>query len=180
MATYLPIRALNRSSRIRINGQVVLPGATSYVDISIASVRKDLADHSTLGQIFVVGPITASNSDGVVTSAGAGAVTPGTGVSVNVAAGELKVQSTGAFVAGAAATNQALTLTTSAGQSQVFGINWDNTAGTVSVTAGTPATTGSQVAPAIPAGVTRLATVTLANGAASVITGNIVDARGRA
>ena len=46
-----------------------------------------------------------------------------------------------------------------------------------SVIAGTAATTGSQVAPAVPAGAVVLAQVAVAGGSASIIAGNITDRR---
>src|SRR4051812_12408897 len=108
MAVYLPIRALNRSSAVRINGQKIVPGVTAYVDISASGVAKELAYHSAIGQVFVVGALTGSSLDQIVVSGGT--VTNGAGLTVNVAAGELRTRSTGVFVAGAAATNFALTV----------------------------------------------------------------------
>lgn len=178
---FLPVQAVNRSQKVRIGkgatAVLLQPNVTSYVDTSDGNVRRDLQRHSAIGSYIIVGNLSASTANIVVDNGGA--VVPGTGVTANVSAGDLHNRSTGAWINGAAATNQALTLTTSAGQSQVFLVQWDNTTGAVGVTAGTPATTGVQVAPATPAGKTPLAQVTLANGAASVTTGNIVDVRPR-
>jgi hypothetical protein len=194
---YIPILALNRSQQLRIgNAQggvggnkvpqelgndIKASGGLSqpfYVDLSVPENRRDLQRHGALGAYIVVGSITNTNVNPVVASGGQ--VTPGTGVSVNVAAGTLHNRLTGADVDGASAANDGLTLTTTSGQSQVFLISWNNTTGAVQVTAGTPATTGSEVAPATPSQSTPLATVDLANGAASVTAGNITDVRPQA
>jgi hypothetical protein len=174
MASYLPIRGSNRSSAIRIDGQTITSTSTAYVDISKASVRKELANHLSVGQIYTVGPISANNLDTDVTSGGV--VTAGAGLTVNVSAGELKVSSTGAYVTGAAATNFALTAANGS-QDRTDLIHWDNTTGAVGKTDGTLAAAGSSVAPATPAGKTPLASVLVA--ATVTVPGTITDKRPR-
>jgi hypothetical protein len=172
MAIYLPIQALNRSAALRIDGQKILPTAISYVDVSKASVRKELAYHSSIGQVYVTGPLTGNNSNTVVVTGGA--VTAGAGLSVNVSAGEIRDRSTGLYVAGLAATNSAIGANAS-GNPRIDLVVWDNTSGAVSVVAGTAAV--APVAPATPAGKTLLATVAVANGAGAP--GTITDLRPR-
>lgn len=172
MAVYLPIRALNRSSAIRVDGQKLSATVTSYVDISKGSVRKEIAYHSSIGQILHVGSITGSNVDQVVNAGGL--VTAGAGLTVNVSVGEMRVRSTGAFVVGAAATNSTITANAS-GNPRIDLVVWDNVTGAVSVIAGTAA--ASPVAPSASATQTPLATVAVANGAGAP--GTITDVRPR-
>lgn len=100
MALYLPIRSVNRSSQVRIDGQVVLPTATTYVDVSKGSVRRELAQHHSLAQIYPVGGLTSSNADVVVAwgvDADEGAAN--NDMVVRAYKGELRSRSTGAYVA---------------------------------------------------------------------------------
>jgi hypothetical protein len=88
MAPFLPIRAASRSQAVRIGGQTVKQGKTTYVDLAAAtetgghlagssrpySPYKELQNHLAIGAIFVVGPLTQTASDwavknGVVTTA---------------------------------------------------------------------------------------------------------------
>lgn len=174
MAVYLPVRSLNRSSAIRIGTQTATTGTTIYVDISNASVRRDLAHHTSIGQVLVVGGLSQSNVDTVVTTGGT--VTAGAGLTVNVAAGETRTRSTGAYVAGAAATNQALAAAPSAGNERTDLVSWSSS-GAVVVTNGTVAATGASVVPATPTGNTPLATVLVP--ASATVPGTITDVRPR-
>lgn len=64
MATFVGIRALNRSSRVRVSAvdstgaslgqQAVLPTVTTIVDLDDTRTRRDLAHHSSTGQYIVV------------------------------------------------------------------------------------------------------------------------------
>lgn len=173
MPPYLPIRAHNRSSAVRIDSQLVKPDVTSYVDVAKASVRKELASHSSVGQVYPVGPLCNSNADVAVVSGGV--VTAGAGLTVNVSAGEQKNRATGAYVVGASATNSVIGANSS-GNPRVDLVVWDTATGAVSVVAGTPAASGA-AAPATPAGKTALATVAVANAASAP--GTITDVRSR-
>lgn len=172
MALYLPVRAFNRSQAVRIGKQKILPTKTSYIDISDPVVRKELGYHSAIGAVFAVGPVSASNADAVVVSGGV--VSAGSGLSVNVSAGELRNRQTAIHVAGASATNTALTAA-HASLNRVDLIHWDATTGAVGKTDGTPAASAS--APATPAGKVPLATVAVAATATSP--GTITDVRPR-
>jgi hypothetical protein len=100
-----------------------------------------------------------------------GFVTPGAGVNVNVAPLIAEVAGTDAESAGA--TN--LTVTAGAGVGQtVSNAIVMNAAGVISALAGTSATTGTQVAPAIDETLyVLLAHVDVANGAVAVVQANI-------
>lgn len=172
MSLYLPVRAISRSQSVRVGNQRLTSTATSYVDISDGKTKRELQNHQALGSVVVVGQLTANNSDVVVTTGGLGSA--GTGLSVNVSAGELRNRSTGVYVAGASATNQALTANSS-GNPRVDLVVWDNTTGAVSVVTGTAA--ASPVAPTAAAGTTPLFTVAVANGASAP--GTITDVRPR-
>ena len=88
MAEYLPIRAFNRSQNVRIGGQKISATTTSYVDVSVADVRKELGYHSAVGAVYVVDSLTNNDTQYVVHAATASAtntwLTTGT---VTVAAG---------------------------------------------------------------------------------------------
>lgn len=84
MPPFLPIRATSRSQRVRIGKQTVKTGTTTYVDLASQvetggikagsslpfSPFKELQNHLAIGAVFVVGPITNSESDWVVDSGG--------------------------------------------------------------------------------------------------------------
>ena len=109
MAVYLPIRALNRSQRVRIGNATVTPTTTTYVDISDGNARRELANHSSIGAVFAVGPLTATNSDAVVHSGTTVTANGSPDQAVDVAAGELRIRSTGTYVTVAAVADLAAT-----------------------------------------------------------------------
>lgn len=161
---YLPIRAVSRSQNIRVGQQKITPDATFYVDINDGPTKRDLNHHQAIGSVVVVGSLTASNTDQVVVTGGV--VSNGTGLTVNVTAGEIKTRSTGAYVAGASGTNFALTAADGT-KDRTDLIWWDGTSGAVGKTDGTLANAGTSVAPATPAGKVALATVLVAAGVTS-------------
>ena len=186
---FVPVLAISRSQSVRIgNAQgTATPGTVPqvgykpdgttlnspyYVDLSDGPSRRDLAHHLALGAVIVVGGLTNSNSDWVVVDGGV--VTAGTGLTVNVSAGDLLQRSTGAEKSGASATNSTIA-SNSSGNPRIDLVSWDNTSGAVTVTTGTAA--ASPVAPATPTGKTPLATVAVANGAS--VPGTITDVRPR-
>lgn len=173
---YLPIRALNRSQAVRIGRQRITATTTAYIDINDAKTRKELAYHSSIGAIYVVGPASASNSNSRVVSGGV--VTAGTGLRVLVSTGEIKNSSTGAYVVGAADPGSGgLALTTADGTNpRIDLVVWDGTSGALSKVDGVAAAV--PVAPAVPAGKVPLATVAVATSATAP--GTITDIRPRA
>ena len=68
MATYLPIRAFNRSQAVRIGGQSVSATANTYIDVDDAASRKELAYHSAVGAVYPTGPLTDANKPYLITS----------------------------------------------------------------------------------------------------------------
>lgn len=173
MTPYLPIRALNRSSAIRINKQRVLPGVTTYIDMGAAGVPKELAYHSSIGQVFAVGALTQSNVDQVVAT---GATTSVSNLVVTVAAGELKTRSTGVYVAVAGGTT---TLSAADGTQDRTDLVWvDSVTGAQGHTNGTLAPAGTSVAPATPAGKVPVASYLVA--ATLTVATLVADLRPRA
>lgn len=84
MAYFIKVRGLTRSGNgVRINNRMMKNTATRVVDMDSGTTRKDLARHSSLGHLVVVG-----NTDYAVARPGA-AVTPGTTTTVSVSAGTL-------------------------------------------------------------------------------------------
>lgn len=180
MATYLPIRALNRSARVRIDGHLVGTTSTTYVDISKGSVRKELASHSSIGQIFAVGPITSSNLD-VVVDYGA-QVNEGTSASnltLGITAGELLKRSDGTRVAVASSADSAVTISTADATNPRWDlVVADASTGAVSKVDGTAA--ASPTLPATPAGKVALAKVVVDANATGIANAKITDLRPRA
>lgn len=185
MAVYLPIRALSRSQGVRIGNQRITTDTTAYVDISDGKTRRELQNHSALGSVIVVGPLSSSNSDvvvdsGYVVSEG----TTNTNLTVGVTAGELRNRATGVSVAYAGSADSGATLAAADGTNpRVDLVVADNTSGAVSKVDGT-ATAGANLtnktgAPAVPAGKTKLAYTLLAAGATAITNANIQDARPR-
>lgn len=155
MALYLPIRATNRSSGIRVDGQRILPSATSYVDISKVSVRVELAHHAAIGQIFSAGALTSTNTTARVETGSN--VTEGTSSadrSVRVLAGEIRKDDGSTL----SVSQQDVTVTPGhATLSRIDSVVIDLTSGTASVVAGTAA--ASPVAPTLTSVQLRVANI---------------------
>lgn len=176
MALYLPIRALNRSSNIRINGQKVVPGTTFYVDISAAGVAKELAYHSAIGQVYPVGPLTATNAPVVVREGVL--VTPqgSPDQTVDVSAGELYNRAAGTYVSVALVDNLAATAA-HATLARIDIVQVNTTTGVATYKAGTAA--ASPVAPSADASNIVVATVARAATDNTVAAADITDVRTR-
>lgn len=169
MALYLPIRALNRSSNIRIDNQKISATATSYINLSNAGVPKDFASHSSIGQVYVVGALTNTNSDIVVS--GLVVTADGSDLVLTAASGTLKTRSTGATVISVGGTT---TLATADGtHPRIDLVSVNNTTGAITHVTGTPAV--SPVAPAALTGTTAVAKVAVATSATSVSQANVTD-----
>lgn len=184
MSEYLPVRALNRSQNVRIgqgaHAVKLTHDTTSFVDITDGNVKRDLQRHAAIGAYVVVGPLTASTADVVVVGQGDGVVTPhSSGLSVDTTAGELLNRQTGVRVPIVAASATATPVPATSGQSKIYLIVVDNSTGVVSAVGGTAATTGTEVAPATPAGKTPLAQVDIVHTDTGVDPSEITDVRPR-
>lgn len=190
MPPYLPVLGLSRSQNIRLGrgpgnklvrqfgtygtSQLGSAPVPFYADLGDPLVRQDLSHHTTLGAIIAVGPLTNNSSDWDVVTGGT--VTPGTGLSVNVAAGTLVQRSTGNRVNFPGATNLATAAPGGAGTDWTYLIVVTDVAnGVTSAVAGVAAPTGTSVAPSAPSNSTPLATVVVSNGGAAP--GTITDVR---
>lgn len=171
MAEYLPIRAFNRSANVRIESQKVGPTVTTFIDISKAVTRKELAYHSSIGQVYVVGSISASNSefafDGVEASA------DGTDLKIATSDGTIRNRGTGAKVVVQPAST---TLGTASGSNpRIDLIEVSKTTGEVKKVAGTAA--ASPVAPAADEGFLVVAEVLVGTSVTSVDNTKVTDKR---
>lgn len=63
MATLIGLRALNRSSNVRVGGLKLSQMVTTYVDIDQIAVRQDLAHHSAVGQYIVTDSLGGSGRE---------------------------------------------------------------------------------------------------------------------
>lgn len=61
MAEYLPVRAFNRSQKVRINKIKISPTKSTLIDISNAAVRKEFSYHSAIGAVYATGPVVGNN-----------------------------------------------------------------------------------------------------------------------
>lgn len=85
MADFVKVRGLTRSGNgVRINNRAMKSTTTRVLDMDDGATRKELARHSALGHLVVVG-----DTDFAVSRTGA-VVTPGTTSTVSVSAGTLK------------------------------------------------------------------------------------------
>lgn len=66
MSTMLAVRPLHRSAKIGLGGKDAAPGKTVLVNIDNPRVQRDLARHSSIGQIFQVGSPFFQNDAGTV------------------------------------------------------------------------------------------------------------------
>jgi hypothetical protein len=175
MPTYLPIRAFNRSQKVRIGNQSIKTTTNTYIDVDDAAVRKQLGYHSAIGAVYPTGPLTDINV-AVVVEFNGGIVTA-TNLTPSVATGELYNRDTASYITlTGTGTQTALVAPVTSGQSRIDLFVADNATGAVTPVAGTAAATGSQTVPATPAGKTALARVTSVNGSTAL---TIVDVRPR-
>lgn len=125
---------------------------TFYSAESNQSVRKDLSAHSAIGSYYAVGNPSNSNSDTVVNT---GATTTVSLLEVTVAAGELKVRSTGNYIPIAGGKTS---LSAANGTEDRTDLVWVNaTTGAIGHTSGALATKGRSEPPAAPEGTLPLA-----------------------
>jgi hypothetical protein len=137
---------------------------TYYAAETNQSARKDLSAHSAIGSYYTVGGLSNSNSDTVVNS---GATTAPTNLVIAVAAGELKVRSTGVFVPIAGGNT---TLSAASSTEDRTDLVWVNAAtGAQGHTSGTPAAIGQSVPPAVPAGDIPVAAYLVAKSATAAV-----------
>jgi hypothetical protein len=196
MPPFIPVLAISRSQNIRIGnaqggatgnrkvGQIqdTVAGVTPvpfYVDLGDGPSRRDLAHHSALGAIIIIGALSATGTDFTLTSGGV--VSAGTGMTVNVTAGVLTQSSPyGSQTVTTLAATGLLTPapTVTAGTSIAYQVVAQDAAagadaGDVFIIAGAPATTGTQVTPGVPGNCVALASVVVPYGASSIISGYI-------
>lgn len=163
MANYLPVRAFNRSQKVRIAGQQLSPEETKYVNADDRKVQRDWARHSAIGAVVVVGvPVVEGQVRG-------GVVTAGNGLDVNVSGGFWVTDDE----AGVYFSEATVTLDDADGDNPRIDRIVVEEDGSVSAVKGTPASTPS--APNAPADSISLATVAVAAQATDV--GTITDTR---
>lgn len=174
MAEYLPIRALNRSQSIRIANVRVTTTETAYVDISTAQSRKELAYHSSIGAIVVVGALSPTNSLAVVTQ---GATTnqgsSAADLIVNTEPGTVKNRNNGVAVSVLLAETTLATADATNPRLDLIQVNY--TTGAVTKVTGTAAATPVLKAPE--AGNIALAQIEVAANATGIANNKITDKR---
>ena len=177
MATYLPIRAFNRSQAVRIGGQKVLPTVNTYVDVDNAVTRKELGYHSAIGAVYPTGPLTDSNTPYLITSGFATDTQSGsapTNKIQTIASGVYVNRNTATVVAvSGAATSTNIALAAS-GKKRIDLIYIDTADNAFKITTGTEvASAGTAVAPTATS--TQIAAFTVAVSDATISAA--VDAR---
>lgn len=172
MALYLPIRALNRSQNVRIDSQKISATTTAYIDISKVSVRREFAQHSAVGAVFPVGPLTSSNANQVVVGATVDEGSNAADMVVQVNPGYIRDRSTSAVVIQIKAST--LTITAAdATNPRIDVIQVNTTTGVVTKVDGTAAASPS--APAVTAGNVAIAQVTVPANDTAITTDQIAD-----
>lgn len=189
MPTYLPIRAFNRSQKVRIGNQTIKTTTNTYIDVDDAAVRKQLGYHSAIGAVYVTGPLTDINSGSVVTSGGVvtlGSIT-GLGassfVTASVTAVDVFNRDTAVHAKNGTTQSQAIILNATGsganltnGQSANVIVYVDASTAAVGFVAGAAAATDSQVDPTVPAGKVPLARCVFTYAATNA-TGVVTDIR---
>lgn len=157
MPEYLPVRALTRSQKVRINNQHVKTYITSYVDLEDPKRRKELNDHMTVGAVVVVGAVTNTLPATVTSGLGVTAVSPYTSKSVKQAEGYIRTESTSAIVTVASNT---FAIEAAAANPRIDIVEVKNDGSEVKVKKGTEGS--SPTAPTVDSGFTVLAEVSVA------------------
>ena len=166
MATYLPVRAFNRSQAVRIGGQkvrsVIKAGdadATSsnvgslapvtYIDLENTTARKELGYHSAIGAVYTCGRVTPSNYNYVTVSGLTVTQSSSAGSKLDqqaIANGVVRNRNNGSVVS---ITGTTLTTTLAAsGKTRIDTLVYDTTDSTLKQLNGTE-TTGTPVAPTV-------------------------------
>jgi hypothetical protein len=188
MPPYLPLVSLNRSNKVRINGQTI-PALSqiladidtyspndaegpAYVDLGATSepgtpVWKEVAYHSSIGQVLVYGAL----ANNLVQVTGLFTTADGSDLVLTVSSGTVKDLVAGTVLAVPAA--QTVTVVADGTHPRIDTIQINKTTGVVSFVAGTPAV--SPVAPAAATGNIALSHVAIATSATSVAQSNVTD-----
>lgn len=172
MGEYLPIRALNRSQKVRIGKVRAHTRLTTYVNLEDPLQRKELAYHASIGAVYVVGSVKgALPTTATLTGLAPSAVSPGTTKKVAYTEGYVLVEGVAKLVAagttaafGAAAANPRIDV-----------VEVKNDGSEVKIKAGTESST--PVVPATDSGFTPLAQVALAKEFTEVLPANVTDVR---
>lgn len=170
MAEYIGIRAVNRSANVRINKVKITSTATTLIDISDPTTKKEFGHHSSIGQIYVVSGLSTAL---IVTQYGLG-VTPTETESkkIAVAAGELRNRSTGAVIT---VPTKELEITKTTTKPRIDNVVVKLADGVASIQEGTAAT--EPVAPTVEAGYVVIATLTLAKEKEKITAAGITSTR---
>lgn len=163
--TFLPVRAFNRSQKVRIGGRQLSPTRNTLINIERKDVQRDWARHSAIGALAVVGSPITTTEDGVVH----GGTPSQTGnYQVTVGAGSW-VRDNGTAVTFDSAVKSITDDTAlTSGQARIDRVSV-NSSGVVAVTAGTAAAAASAAAPAVPANSVTLALVTVTKGGTAAV-----------
>jgi hypothetical protein len=191
MPPYLPVVALNRSSKIRIDNQLVASFAQiyssitqyppndqtgpTYVDLGAEveggdPVWKEVAYHSSIGQLLVVGPLTSTNAP-VVVSSGLVATADGSDLVITVSSGVLKTRSTGVTTVSVGGSTTLAAASSSHPRIDTIAVN--ETTGAITNVEGTPAV--SPVAPAALTGTLAIDHVLVGTSVTDVTQANVTD-----
>lgn len=171
MATYLPVRAFNRSQAVRIGGQKVTATANAYVDVDDTTARKELAYHSSIGAVYPTGPLTDHPKSALITSGFATDTQSGTAPTnkiQTIASGVYVDRNTATVVSvSSAATSTNIALANSS-KKRIDLIYLDTADNTFKITTGTEvASSGTAVAPTATSTQIALFTVAVSDSAIS-------------
>lgn len=179
MAPFLPVRAISRSQKVRIgrgNNAEVLVDTTTYVDLADGQSKKDLQHHQAIGAVIVVGSLSASNANVIVTNG----VTTDEGASnadmiVRTYAGDLLVRDTGARVSVAQTDTTLSAADATNPRIDIIQVNY--TTGAVTKKNGTAA--ASPTAPTADAGNIAVAQISVPANDTAITTNQVTDVRPR-
>ena len=173
------VRTFSRGGHVSLGDKTLRSDKTAYVNIDNRRVMRDIARHSSIGQIFPYGDTYFQNDDGVVTQGGkvtVRATTLVTDVSptyiTRAAGGSISIGTAGTATIGAAdVTNPRIDI-----------IAVDTSAAGAFVVIAGAATAGANLTnrlgmAALPANRVALALVLVPNGATTLLQDNVLDVR---
>jgi hypothetical protein len=172
MASFLPIRAFNRSQQVRIASQKIKTDTTAYIDISDPKTLRELQHHSALGAVYPVGELSTSNATAVFEGATVDEGSNAADMVVQINAGRLYTRDTGVTIVAVKAGTITITAA-DATNPRIDIIQVHTTTGAVTKVDGTAA--ASPVAPAASATNVVIARVSVPANDTAITTDQITD-----
>jgi hypothetical protein len=171
MASWIKVRGISRSQKVRIGDTKVTNATTVAIDIDSTKIRRDFQHYQALGSLVVVGSASPTVGDAVTSGAAVDQGVSATDLALAVSAGTLRKASDGSTVAIAAATPSVGAADGT--NPRIDNVIVDTTTGAATVQGGTAAAVPA--APAVAAGKVKIAEVLVPANDTAITNDQITD-----